>query len=193
MTDAPGARADHLRADYEDNPLVDTRVDPPMLGNERSILSGFLDFHRATLELKCAGLTPEQLATRAVPPSPLTLLGILRHVTEVERSWFMTWGELEEPEPLYYSDADPDGDFHVGDPARVTTEDVQLAWDNWQDAVAYSRDVVTRTPSLDAVSKTRRGQPVNLRWIVVHLIEEYSRHNGHADLLREAIDGTVGE
>jgi uncharacterized damage-inducible protein DinB len=166
----------------------DNRPEPPFTGDERATLNGFLDFHRATLDMKCAGLTPEQLAQRATPPSTMSLLGLVRHLADVERGWF--YRVAGQPRlPQYYSDSDVDGDFNgaVADPAVVDE-----AFSSWRAAVAESREIAART-DLDATFVHPRDGEISLRWVLVHMVEEYCRHNGHADLLREAIDGSRGE
>jgi len=170
------------------------RLDPPFAGDEMSTLRGFLDFHRRTLAWKLEGLTRDQLAATH-PPSTMTLGGMLKHLAYVEDSWF---GEVflgrEPSEPWRSTDwqADADWDWHSAvddDPADV------LAL--WTESVARSDAALeAATDGLDtlAVRPWRgTGEPLSLRWIVVHMIEEYCRHNGHADLLREAIDGSTGE
>jgi len=164
----------------------DGRVEPGYGLGERAMLEAWLDYHRATLIRKCGGLTADELRRRAAPPSDLSLLGLVRHLAEVERNWFRRVLAGEDAPPLYYSDADPDGDIHVGEAVDVGAC-FQALRDEWERA----RQLVAQR-SLDDAG-TRRGQPVSLRWIFVHLIEEYARHNGHADLLREAIDGQTGE
>lgn len=167
-------------------PSVD-RPDPPLAADERDMLCAWLDYHRATLQNKCAGLTPEQLATASCPPSNLTLLGLLRHLTDVERGWFARGAGRDAP-PIYYSDADPEGDVEFGD---VPDDDgVRTTFERWRDECDTSRSVVAALDSLDG---TASGEHHTWRWIVVHMIEEYARHNGHADLIREAIDGATGE
>ncbi|MGZ4626703.1 MAG: DinB family protein [Kineosporiaceae bacterium] len=164
------------------------RTDPPFRDPERPALEAWLDLHRATLLHKCAGLTPEQLATRSVPPSSLSLLGLVRHLTEVERSWFRRRLDRQAALPyLYCSDGNPDGDFDDVDPARADED--RAAYER---EIAAAREVAARY-WLDDVGLTQRGEEVDLRWIYLHMIEEYARHNGHADLLRERIDGAVGE
>jgi hypothetical protein len=164
------------------------RHDPPFLAEEREMLDSWLDFHRATLLLKCQGLGEEQLKTRSVPPSSLTLLGLVRHMLEVEQSWFLRVLRGEDAPPRYYSDDNPDGDF----------DDVDTA-DAAADIAAYHEmtdrcRAAARGLELDTVGVgLRRGRQVGLRWIYVHMIEEYARHNGHADLLRERIDGATGD
>ena len=164
------------------------RIDPPLVAQEREMLDAWLDYHRATLAVKCEGLTDDQLRARAVPPSSLSLLGLVRHMGEVERSWFRRVLGGEQAPPRYYSDENPDGDFD-----DVAGADVAEAFGYWRDECAYARERVAAAPSLDVTGTGRRGETYSLRWIMVHMIEEYARHNGHADLLRERIDGTVGD
>ena len=152
--------------------------------SERSSLESWLDFHRATLLVKCAGLTAEQLITRSCPPSPLSLLGLVRHMTEVE-AWFHVFDG--QPEGVFYCSADrPDADFEDLDPQR-TDQDLAI----YQASVQRSRAAVAGR-SLDDLIPPGPGQPTSLRWVYQHMIEEYARHNGHADLIRERIDGTTG-
>jgi uncharacterized damage-inducible protein DinB len=164
------------------------RPDPPLIADEREMLVSWLDWQRATLAQKCEDLTREQLAERSVPPSSLSLLGLLQHMIEVERSWFRRCLGGEQIKPVYYSDAEPDGDFDNIDPARA--EEVRA---EWEAECERSRAAVTAAASLDVTGRTRRGSSVSLRWILVHMIEEYARHNGHADFLRERIDGRTGD
>jgi uncharacterized damage-inducible protein DinB len=152
------------------------------------MLAGWLDWHRATFEMKCAGLSPAQLAARATEPSTLTLLGLARHLTEVERAWFRRRLAGEAAPPLYYSDDDPDGDFDNLDPS--TAEDAFAAW---RAECARAREIAAALPSLDVMVTDRAGRRLSARWVLVHMVEEYARHNGHADLLRERIDGATGE
>jgi uncharacterized damage-inducible protein DinB len=158
---------------------------PPTAGDERSTLTGLLDFQRDTLEWKCTGLTADQLRQRSVPPSDLSLLGLLRHLAKVERGWFgyVLAGERDQP-PAW--EEDPAGSF------EVTGSDAAEAMAAWRDACARSTAFVTAAPSLD-VAGTYRDETFSLRYVLIHLIEEYSRHNGHADLIRERIDGSTGE
>ena len=164
------------------------RIDPPLVAQEREMLDAWLDYHRATLAVKCEGLTDDQLRAKAVPPSSLSLLGLVRHMGEVERSWFRRVLSGEQAPPRYYSDENPDGDFD--DVADAVVAD---AFGYWRDECAYARERVAAAPSLDVTGTGRQGEGYSLRWIMVHMIEEYARHNGHADLLRERIDGTVGD
>jgi uncharacterized damage-inducible protein DinB len=159
-----------------------TRIDEPFTGSERGILAGFLDWHRSTLLWKCAGLTGQQLALAPVPPSNLSLLGIVRHMADMERAWFRIRFRGEPlPRPYDYEDAA----FEHTDPAQAEadfaafTEECDLA----RKAVALA--------SLDE-EFTGGGRTMSLRWVYTHMIEEYARHNGHADLLRQRIDGATG-
>lgn len=180
------------RADMFVDPDVDPRHDPPTSGDERETLQGFLRWQRETLELKCSGLDAAQLATRSVEPSTLSLLGLVRHMADVERGWFRRFMAGEDAPPIYYSKDDPDGDF---DGAVADHSVVEDAWDAWRREVAFADRFVADAPSLDIAGKKvdpDRG-PMSLRWVLVHMIEEYARHLGHADLLRERIDGAIGQ
>jgi uncharacterized damage-inducible protein DinB len=166
------------------------RVDAPLTGPERESLTSWLQFHRDTLAMKCDGLTPEQLCIRSVPPSTLSLIGLVRHMAEVERSWFrrLLAGEANDTAgPIYYSDSNPDGDFDDTDPATVEA-DVAI----WRAECALA-DPIVAALDLDDERMGRRGRPISVRWVLTHMIEEYARHNGHADLLRECIDGSTGD
>ncbi|MFJ1793271.1 DinB family protein [Kitasatospora griseola] len=178
--------------DTDASPLTRTppRITPPFAADEATMLSAWLDFHRATLALKCEGLTPDQLRERSCPPSPMSLLGLIRHMAEVERHWFRRYlnGETLEPADRYWSDAFPDGDFDLVDDADPVADTAA-----WQADIAYTRATIEGV-SLDTVARRPwRGNEVTLRWILFHMVEEYTRHNGHADLLRERIDGAIGE
>jgi hypothetical protein len=168
----------------------DPRIEPPQRGDERSTLTGFLRYQRETLELKCEGLDPADLARRAVDPSTLSLLGLVRHMAEVESFWFRKVLAGQDPAPHFYSDADPDGDF---DGAGADPGLVEEAWATWRAEVAFADRFVADAPDLDITGDEKRRGPISLRWVLVHMIEEYARHLGHADLLRERIDGRVGE
>jgi uncharacterized damage-inducible protein DinB len=166
------------------------RIDPEPSADERVTLTGFLDWYRATILQKIDGVTDDQARTRYVP-SDTSLLGLVRHLTEVERSWFRRRLRGEDAPPLYYSDADRDGDFHPG-----------LDWTVAEAVAAYEREcdvsrvIVADTASLDeltVVPVSDYDAPVSLRWILVHMIEETARHAGHADILRELIDGATGD
>jgi uncharacterized damage-inducible protein DinB len=173
-------------------PDQDPRTEPGTAGSELATLTGFLDYHRATLELKCSGLDAEALARRSVEPSTLSLLGLIRHMADVERSWFRRLMAGQDAPPRFSSAEDRDGDF---DNARPDPAVVAEAWRAWRDEVAFADQFVAAAASLDVAGKradTTR-EPISLRWVLCHMIEEYARHNGHADLLRERIDGAVGE
>ncbi len=161
----------------------DDRLTVPFVADEPTMLAAWLDFHRATLLVKCQGLTPEQLVERSIPPSELSLLGLVRHMAEVERNWFQRVF-LGVDAPPHYGASDRDADFHAVDPSTVAADLALFAAE-----CDASRAVVAAAGSLDDVD---RGGGISLRWIMVHMIEEYARHNGHADLLRERIDGTRG-
>jgi uncharacterized damage-inducible protein DinB len=165
------------------------RTDPPFQGDERDTLVGFLRWQRETLEMKCAGLDARALARRAVEPSALSLLGLVRHLADVERAWFRRVLAGRDDPPLFYSDADLNDDFDgaAADPALVDE-----AWAAWRDEVAFAEQFVEARDLRETGHDPRYG-PVSGRWVLVHMIEEYARHNGHADLLRERIDGAVGE
>lgn len=170
--------------------MTTTREEPSTTAGERDMLEGWLDYHRATLELKCDGLSAEQLRARAVPPSSLTLLGLVRHMTEVERGWFRNTFRGEEAPPLYYTDEDPDGDFNDLDSAEPDE-----VFSTWRAECSYAREV-SGAASLDDIGKKRSertGNEFSMRWILTHMVEEYARHNGHADLIRESIDGATGD
>jgi uncharacterized damage-inducible protein DinB len=180
------------RADMFADPDSDPRADPSPRADERATLVGFLQWQRDTLKLKCAGLDAADLARRDVEPSTMSLLGLVRHLADVERGWFRRVMAGEDAPPHFYSAADPDGDF---DGAVPDPEVVAQAWDVWRAEVAFADRFVAEAPDLDITGKAPhawRG-PVSLRWVLVHMVEEYARHNGHADLLRERIDGAVGQ
>jgi uncharacterized damage-inducible protein DinB len=160
--------------------------DIPRNRDERTTLIAFLEWQRATLERKCEGLPVDELRQRAAPPSTLSLLGLVRHLTDVERGWFRRTLAQEDVPDLYSTEADPDGDFDNVD--RAAADETFAAW---RDACDQSRQIVG-SRQLDDTGRNRQGHTVSMRWILVHMVEEYSRHNGHADLLRERIDGAVG-
>lgn len=160
--------------------------DIPRVGREKETLTAFLEWQRDTLARKCAGLDGDRLRERSAPPSTLSLLGLVRHMADVERGWFRRTLAGERVPAIYSTDADPDGEFD-----NVDTADVDEAFASWQAECERAREIVSER-ELDATGRNRMGTPVSLRWILVHMIEEYSRHNGHADLLRERIDGAVG-
>jgi uncharacterized damage-inducible protein DinB len=170
--------------------MATDRARPAQNASEREMLIGWLEHHRGILIWKCEGLGAEQLRQRAVPPSTLSLLGLVRHMADVERGWFRQVFLGEDVPDLYDRSADEDADFNDVDQAEPAE-----AFDAFERECGASRQIVARAPSLDVLSKRpseRTGQPWSLRWIVTHMIEEYARHNGHADLLRERVDGSTG-
>ena len=168
------------------------RTDPSVTGSERQQLEAYLDYQRQTVLAKSDGLTREQLA-RTHPPSTLTLAGLLLHLALVEESWLeVRFAGLPEREPWTGVDwaADPDWDFHT-----AAEWDPETLRQRYRDAIERSHAVCAGADNLDQLSATtlRSGEPFSLRWVLLHLLEETARHAGHADLLREAIDGSVGE
>lgn len=167
--------------------MVTERPDPPLIADEREMLRAHLDFHRSTLAWKCDGLDDEQLRRQSMPPSTLSLLGLVRHMAEVERTWFRRVINGEDI-PLVWSDA---GDYQVAYDAGGSTRAEAFA--AWQAEVDAARRIEQAAPSLDLVAHNPRwDEDVSLRMVMLHMIHEYARHNGHADLIREGVDGTVG-
>jgi len=165
----------------------DTRPPLPKTGDEREILTAYLDWHRQTFDLKCAGVPAGRLSERLIAPSRLTLHGLVRHLAGVERWWFRIQFGGENVPMLHYSDDDPDQDFERldGDPAKALAV--------WRAECEVSRRIVADAPSLEVTGvHAASGEPISLRRVIVHLLAEYARHNGHADLLRERIDGATG-
>jgi uncharacterized damage-inducible protein DinB len=160
---------------------------------ERATLVRYLRDQRLTLEMKCAGLDAAGMARRSVPPSDLSLLGLLRHVTETERHWFRRVLAGQQVASLYRTDDDRDQAFTgaVGDAGVVAQ-----AWQNWRAEVGFAEHFTDSAPDLDTAGSydndVHQGS-MELRRVLVHMIEEYARHNGHADLIRERIDGRVGQ
>ena len=152
------------------------------------MLDAWLDYHRVTLLQKCDGLTPGQMAQASVPPSHLSLLGLVRHMTLVEWWWFEhIFANGPQPQPIN-TEHDPDAEFNEVVPGQAPE-----AREMFERQCAHSRAIATGAESLDSLSTSPDRPPRDLRWIMVHMIEEYARHNGHADLLRECIDGVVGD
>jgi uncharacterized damage-inducible protein DinB len=152
------------------------------------MLANVLAAQRATLELKCAGLEGE-LARRSVAPSTLSLLGLVRHLADVERRWFRSVLAGHDAPARFSSADDPDGDF---DGAAYDLAAVPAAWEAWHEEVAFADSYAAAAPHLDVEGEDGWRGRVSLRWVLLHMIEEYARHNGHADLLRERIDGARG-
>ena len=167
----------------------ETRTDPPTVAGERAALESWLDYHRSTLLGKCHGLTGEQLAERAVPPSSLSLLGLVRHMTDVERAWFRIRSAGESGlSSRYFSAEFPDGDFDLAEPSGAEAD---LA--AFRQECELARAAMVDRSLDDTFVHQRYGATIDLRWVYLHMIEEYARHNGHADLLRERIDGVTGD
>jgi hypothetical protein len=169
-------------------PTPEQRTDPPYVADERTSLEAWLDYHRATLLWKCDGLTPEQLAERSAEPSTMSLLGLVRHMAEVERGWFRQFVAGEDVPDIYGSGESPDADFNEVDPARAE-DDFAI----FRAEVESCRAVAARFELSHLTRHGRRDFDIDLRWVYVHMIEEYARHNGHADLIRERIDGAIGD
>ncbi len=165
-------------------PDVD-RAPSPRLTDERTCLQGWLDFHRATLLGKCAGLTHEQLALRSVPPSRLSLLGLVRHMAEVEAWWFRTHVAGVASHGFFGIEEDSEWDDLDAVPAPEVL-------DIYAEQCRLADEAVSGFP-LEHRFRTHDGRELDLRWVYLHMIEEYARHNGHADLLRERIDGATGD
>lgn len=158
----------------------------PREGDELSVLKAYLDHHRESLELKCSGVPPERMSERSAPPSSMSLHGLVRHLAGVERWWFaINFAGMDLP-MLYYSDEDPDQDFESldGDPL----ESIRI----WRAECQRSREIVDEASDLDQVGVVARNGAYSLRWLMLRMIGEYAQHAGHADLLREGIDGATG-
>lgn len=180
MTEIPAAN-------YSPRWAADTRAGLPNIGDERLILTSYLDWYRQTFELKCTGVPPQRLSEMGVPPSEMSLHGLVRHLAGVERWWFRQQFAGEDIPLLYYSDDNPNEDFDVLD------GDVNEAFAVWKQECARSRQIVAETLSLDETgTEIPSGEPISLRRILVAMIGEYAQHVGHADLLRETIDGATG-
>jgi len=173
---------------------VDAEADPRDTGvelvDERGTLTEYLRAYRITLQMKCADLDSSQLAQRSVPPSTMSLLGLVRHLAEVERYWFRAVMAGETAPKLYSPEGRRDGDW---DGAVADDDVVAQAWAHWRAEVTFAEQLVDHAPDLDVVGRMRDGQSIRLREVLVHMLEEYARHCGHADLLRECLDGRVGQ
>ena len=183
------------RADMFVDASDDPRENALPLIDERTTLVEFLRCVRLTLEMKCAGLDAEGMALRSVPPSTMSLLGLIRHLAEMERLSFRVVMAGQHVPRLYCSETDRDGDF---DGAVADAQVVAQAWEAWRAEVAFAERFVDEAPSFDVVASDRTGigpgdGPISLREVVVEMIHEYARHLGHADLLRERIDGRIGQ
>ncbi|WP_419992944.1 DinB family protein [Streptomyces boninensis] len=160
----------------------------PYVGSERTMLQGWLDFHRDTLLHKCTGLTAEQLKQASVPPSGLTLLGLVRHLAVVERSWFRIRFAGEDVKDLYITDDDPDGEFD-----NVAGADAEADFAVFRAEIVACDAAVAGRDLEETFVDPLGGKTRSLRWVYTHMIEEYARHNGHADLVRECVDGVTGD
>ncbi|MEV4831488.1 DinB family protein [Micromonospora sp. NPDC049257] len=158
---------------------------------ELATIRGYLSNYRLTLGMKCEDLSPEQLASRSVPPSTMSLLGLLRHMAAVEHNWFyrILQGNLNAP-PLYWSTEEPDRDF---DGAVADPNVVDDAFTTWREQIAMADRWLDSVTDLGAMVSMANGEQVSVRDILIHMVEEYARHCGHADLLRECIDGRTGQ
>jgi uncharacterized damage-inducible protein DinB len=185
MSDMAGTVYPDMWLDPEDDP----RSQDPLLADERTTLVTYLHDYRLTLELKCSGLDAEQLARRSVPPARMSLLGLVRHLAAVEHSWFRRVLAGQDVPRMFRDGDDPDEDFNG---AVGTPECVEEAFGLWKAEIANAEEFVARAENLDLVSLHPKNR-INLREVLVHLIEEYARHCGHADLLRECIDGETGQ
>lgn len=165
-----------------------TRTKEPFVADERAMLEGWLTYHRETLLWKCRGLTADQLNLRSVEPSSLSLLGLVRHMAEVERWWFRRNFGGEQLPDIYCTEDSPDGDF---DDLDTATADADFA--TFMSEIELARKAAAGRSLDDTFHHPRRNVEMSLRWVYVHMIEEYARHNGHADLIRERIDGVVGD
>jgi len=168
--------------------VTDGRSEVPRAGaGEREMLRAYLDFHRETLAAKCAGLSDDDLRAASVPPSVLTLLGLVRHMAEVERAWFRRVIDGQDV-PLVWGEG---WDFQAAyDASRSSRGE---AFGAWEAEVAHARRIEAAADSLDVTgTDARSGEEYSLRRVLLHLIQEYARHNGHADLIRERIDGVTG-
>ena len=166
----------------------DTRIGPPHFGTEREMLRAFLDYHRATLAMKCAGLTDDELREQSSPPSTLSLLALVRHLTEVERAWFRRVFD-DNGAPMVWSDQPMD--FQAAFDTSTATG--AQAFAAWEAEAENSRRIEREAPSLDLAGyQPRWEEEVSLRMVMFHVLLEYGRHNGQADFLREGIDGVVG-
>ncbi|MCW3840724.1 DinB family protein [Micromonospora yasonensis] len=171
-------------------PEIDRRHEP-YVADERTMLEGWLDYHRDTLLHKCAGLTAEQLRIASVEPSGLTLLGLVRHMSDVERSWFRQRFAGQPLDDLFDYDTDRDAEFH-----GLADADPEEAFATFRAEVEAARAATVGRSLAETVTLRRADggeRVISLRWIYVHMIEEYARHNGHADLIRERIDGVTGD
>lgn len=182
-------------SDHAGTTSQEQRSHPPLTGSELELLTGFLNFHRQTLRIKASGLSRDQLNT-PLPPSSMTLAGLLKHLAFVEDNWF-SYVLHSKTRHKYWDqadwEADPDWDWHSA--AENTPEEL---FELWEASVARSEKLLQQALAAGGVEqpaarRSPKGNEVSLRFILIHMIEEYCRHNGHADLIRESLDGTTGE
>jgi uncharacterized damage-inducible protein DinB len=171
------------------DPEDDPRETDSVARGEKAVLTEYLDHYRMTLEMKCDGLDPEQLARRSVPPSTMSLLGLVRHLAGVEHSWFQRVLQGKDEPRMYRETDDRDLDFNGAVADATVVEDAFAAW---RSQVAAAQQYLAGVDHLGATVDLD-GEQVEIRDIVVHMVEEYARHCGHADLLRECIDGRTGQ
>jgi len=164
------------------------RIAEPKVADERPMLQGWLDYHRMTLLRKCQGLTGEQLKLASVEPSNLTLLGLVRHMAEVERWWFRIRAAQQGVGTLYCPPESPDGDFD-----DIADADPSEDFATFLAEIADADKAVADLALEHTFFHPRHAHDISLRWVYTHMIEEYARHNGHADLIRERIDGATGQ
>ncbi|GAA3081116.1 putative damage-inducible protein DinB [Kribbella aluminosa] len=168
--------------------MTEFRVDPPTAADERTLLQGFLDYHRGTLRWKVSGLSGDQLVRRTADPSSMSLIGLVRHLGEVEQYWFHRALAGHDSPPKYWTAEHPDGDFDL-----VTPEQAERDLADYRAIVRRSDELAANYSLDDTFHRPGHDEPYSVRYLYIHLIEEYSRHNGHADLLRERLDGETGE
>jgi hypothetical protein len=164
----------------------DTRPPLPNVGDERTLLAAYLDHYRATLEQKCTGVDVARLSEATMPPSTMTLHGLVRHLAGCEQWWFQTQFGGDDTPQVYYSDEWPDQDF------EDLSGPFEDALATWHAMCARSREIVAAHSLDDTGIRQRTGEPTSLRAVMLKMITEYARHCGHADFLREGIDGVTG-
>ncbi|GAB2775772.1 DinB family protein [Terrabacter koreensis] len=192
MTQTPeahGTRSESGLSDEDFAPVWadDDRPRIPRVADERAALTAYLEYYRATVEMKCRGLTPEQARTRSMPPSTMSLHGLVRHLAGVERWWFQQNFERRDVPFLFFTEDQPDLDFDPPADADFT-EDLKT----WRAECAVSREIVAAHDLDDTARPLDWYEDVDLRWLVLRMITEYAQHCGHADLLREGVDGRTG-
>ena len=185
MVPFPSGHGDSVRGMSQDSV---ERVRPPLVADESTMLTAWLDYHRETLAQKVTGVDPARVREAAVSPSSLSLLGLVRHMADNERHWFREVVAGEQVDEYWAPEDNPGADFSGAHPDGP---DADIA--EWWRAVAESRAVLEGRSLDELTAKEFPNGRMSLRWVVLHMIEEYARHNGHADLLRERLDGVVGE